>query len=102
VHEATVAEFLFASGSTGAPKAVPNTHGMLCANQQSVRQACAYFDQAPRVLLDWTPWHHTAGGNKVFLIALTNGGTLYIDDGRPTRAEISRTVRNLREVSPTW
>lgn len=97
-----MAEFLFASGSTGAPKAVPNTHGMLCANQQSVRQACAYFDQAPPVLLDWTPWHHTAGGNKVFLIALTNGGTLYIDDGRPTRAEISRTVRNLREVSPTW
>lgn len=105
-HEAvgseTIAKFLFTSGSTGSPKAVPNTHGMLCSNQAMLRMAYAYFQTEPPQILDWLPWHHTAGGNSVFLSVLMNGGTLYIDDGRPTRADIARTVRNLREVSPTW
>ncbi|WEX10542.1 feruloyl-CoA synthase [Chelativorans sp. AA-79] len=98
----TIAKFLFTSGSTGSPKAVINTNRMISSNQVMSRETFAYFKDEPPVLLDWAPWHHTAGGNKVFYIALFNGGTLYVDDGRPTRDDIGRTVRNLREISPTW
>jgi feruloyl-CoA synthase len=56
----------------------------------------------PPVVLDWAPWHHTAGGNHVFFMVLTNGGELWVDDGRPTLADTPKTVRNLRDVKPTW
>ncbi len=98
----TVAKFLFTSGSTGTPKAVINTQRMMTANQEMVRDCFAYMGEEPPIVLDWAPWNHTAGGNKVFNMVLYNGGTLYIDDGRPTPAAIGKTVRNLREVSPTW
>lgn len=98
----TVAKFLFTSGSTGAPKAVVNTQRMLCANQVMTRETFTFLKDEPPVLLDWAPWHHTAGGNKLFFMAPFNGGTLHIDDGNPTPAGIERTVRNLREVSPHW
>jgi feruloyl-CoA synthase len=98
----TVAKFLFTSGSTGAPKAVINTHRMICANQMMARETFAYFKDEPPMLLDWAPWHHTAGGNKLFFLPVFNGGTMYIDDGNPTPAGIERTVRNLRDVSPNW
>lgn len=98
----TIAKFLFTSGSTGAPKAVINTHRMICSNQVMVREVYAFFKEEPPVLIDWAPWHHTAGGNKLFYMAIFNGGVLHIDDGRPTPEGIARTVRNLREVSPTW
>ncbi len=98
----TIAKFLFTSGSTGSPKAVINTQRMMTANQEMVRDCFAYMRDEPPIVLDWAPWNHTAGGNKVFNMVLYNGGTLYIDDGRPTPAAIGKTVRNLREVSPTW
>ncbi len=98
----TVAKFLFTSGSTGSPKAVINTQRMMTANQEMVRDCFAYMVEEPPIVLDWAPWNHTAGGNKVFNMVLYNGGTLYIDDGRPTPAAIGKTVRNLREVAPTW
>jgi len=98
----TVAKFLFTSGSTGAPKAVINTHRMLASNQITTRETFLYFRDEPPVLLDWAPWHHTAGGNKLFFIPVFNGGTLYIDDGNPTPAGVEKTVRNLKDVSPTW
>jgi feruloyl-CoA synthase len=98
----TVAKFLFTSGSTGTPKAVINTHRMICANQVMARETFAYFKDEPPVLLDWAPWHHTAGGNKLFFIPVFSGGTLYIDDGNPTPAGIGRTIRNLRDVAPNW
>ncbi|MBO6718540.1 MAG: feruloyl-CoA synthase [Rhizobiaceae bacterium] len=98
----TVAKFLFTSGSTGTPKAVINTHRMICSNQIMSRETLAYFKDEPPVLLDWAPWHHTAGGNKLFFIPVFNGGTLYIDDGNPTPAGVEKTVRNLKDVSPTW
>jgi feruloyl-CoA synthase len=98
----TIAKFLFTSGSTGSPKAVINTQRMMCANQEMVRDCFAYMRDEPPIVLDWAPWNHTAGGNKVFNMVLYNGGTLYIDDGRPTPVDIRKTVRNLREVAPTW
>ena len=98
----TVAKLLFTSGSTGSPKAVINTQRMITANQEMVRDCFAYMTEEPPIVLDWAPWNHTAGGNKVFNMVLYNGGTLYIDDGRPTPNAIGKTVRNLREVAPTW
>lgn len=98
----TVAKFLFTSGTTGSPKAVVQTHGMICANQVMVAAAYGFSPDDPPVLIDWAPWNHTASGNKVFHMALHNGGTYHIDDGRPTPDGISRTIANLREVAPTW
>jgi feruloyl-CoA synthase len=96
-----VAKFLFSSGSTGMPKAVINTHRMICSNQQMIRQGFRFLGEEPPIVLDWMVWNHTAGGNHNTGMTVYNGGTLYIDDGRPTTAGISETVRNLREIAPT-
>lgn len=98
----TIAKFLFTSGSTGQPKAVINTQRMLCANAEQITEHFAYFRDEPPVTLDWAPWNHTAGGNHNFNLILYSGGTLYIDEGKPAPGAIEATVRNLREVSPTW
>ena len=97
----TIVKFLFTSGSTRMPKGVVNTNEMLCANQQMIRQCLAFLADEPPVLVDWLPWSHTFGGNHNVGIALYNGGTLYIDEGKPTPALVGKTLRNLREVSPT-
>lgn len=103
VGPGTIAKFLFTSGSTGTPKGVVNTHGMWCANQQMIRQAFPFLVEEPPVLLDWTPWNHTFGGNHDFGLILTNGGTLYIDDGKPVAgAPVETSLRNLREISTTF
>jgi len=98
----TIAKFLFTSGSTGTPKCVINTQRMWCANQMMLKQGLAYFEDEPPVIVDWAPWHHTAGGNHDVGLVLYNGGTFYIDDGKPMPGAIDETVRNLREVAPTW
>jgi len=98
----TVAKYLFTSGSTGSPKAVINTNGMITAMQALVRDCYRFLTHRPPVTLDWAPWNHTAAGNKVFYLIMTNGGTYYIDDGRPAPGKIDETLRNLREVSCTW
>ncbi len=99
----TIAKFLFTSGSTKLPKAVINTQRMWCANQQQMRQSMPVLADAtvPPVLIDWLPWNHTFGGNHNFGLTVYNGGTLYIDDGKPTPALIHETLRNLREIAPT-
>jgi len=101
VSSATVAKILFTSGSTGAPKGVVNTHGMLCANQQQLAQAWPFVAERPPVVVDWLPWNHTFGGNYVFNLVLRNGGTLYIDGGKPIPGLVETTAHNLKEVSPT-
>jgi feruloyl-CoA synthase len=97
----TIAKFLFTSGSTKLPKAVVTTHRMLCSNQQMLLQTFPCFGEKPPVLLDWLPWSHTFGGSHDLGIALYNGGSFYIDDGRPTPNEFAATVRNLKEIAPT-
>jgi feruloyl-CoA synthase len=95
------AKFLFTSGSTAMPKAVTNTHRMICSNQQMIAQVFGFLEDDPPVIVDWLPWNHTFGGNHDVGIALYNGGTFYIDDGRPGPGAIEKTVRNLREISTT-
>ncbi|TAL65097.1 MAG: feruloyl-CoA synthase, partial [Burkholderiaceae bacterium] len=97
----TITKFLFTSGSTKLPKAVINTHRMWCANQQQLRQSIPVLAGDPPVLIDWLPWNHTFGGNHNVGLTLYNGGTLYIDDGKPTPALMKETLRNLREIAPT-
>ncbi|MFN3984552.1 MAG: feruloyl-CoA synthase [Rhodocyclaceae bacterium] len=97
----TIAKFLFTSGSTKLPKAVTTTHRMLCANQQMLLQTFPCFGEVPPVLVDWLPWNHTFGGSHNVGIALYNGGSYYIDDGRPTPQGMAETLRNLRDVAPT-
>ena len=94
----TIAKFLFTSGSTKLPKAVINTQRMLCSNQQMLQQCLAFLAEEAPVLVDWLPWNHTFGGNHNVGIALYNGGTLYIDDGKPAAHLIEETLRNLREI----
>lgn len=97
----TITKFLFTSGSTKLPKAVINTQRMWCANQQQMAQSMPVLAAESLVLVDWLPWNHTFGGNHNFGMVVYHGGTLYIDDGKPTPALMAETLRNLREIAPT-
>ncbi|MFN5683746.1 feruloyl-CoA synthase, partial [Bradyrhizobium sp.] len=97
----TIAKFLLTSGSTGNPKAVINTQRMICANQVMIRETLAFLKDEPPVIIDWLPWNHTFGGNHNIGLTLFNGGSMYLDQGKPVPGGIEETVRNLREISPT-
>jgi feruloyl-CoA synthase len=101
VGAGSVAKILYTSGSTGQPKGVINTHGMLCSNQQMMAQVWPFANETPPVLVDWLPWNHTFGGNHNFNMVLNLGGTLYIDGGKPAPGLVEQTVKNLAEISPT-
>lgn len=98
----TVAKFLFTSGTTGSPKAVIQTQEMLCSNMEMVRDCFRFVEGTPPILVDWAPWSHVASGNMVFNFAIYNGGTYYIDHGKPIAGQFSQSVANLRDISPTW
>jgi feruloyl-CoA synthase len=101
VRGETVAKILFTSGSTGIPKGVINTHRMLCANQQMLAQAWPFVEDRAPVIVDWLPWNHTFGGNHNFNLVLRNGGTIYVDGGKPVPGLVETTARNLKEIAPT-
>jgi feruloyl-CoA synthase len=99
----TIGKLLFTSGSTGMPKAVINTQEMMCANAAMIMQVRPRGPGDPLpICLDWMPWNHTMGGNAAFHPVLVDGGTFYIDDGRPNPGQFDETIRNLHEVSPTY
>jgi feruloyl-CoA synthase len=102
INHATVAKYLFTSGSTGVPKAVPITQGMLCATMaMHASNVQRELDAPDSQLLEWLPWSHVAGGTAIFNSVLEDGGTMYLDDGRPAPGEFQKTLSNLREISPT-
>jgi feruloyl-CoA synthase len=98
-----IAKFLFTSGSTGTPKAVINTQRMLTSSQQAKAQTWSFLESAgdDLVILDWLPWSHTFGANHNFNLVLRNGGTLYIDGGKPAPGLFATSLANLRSVMPT-
>jgi len=97
----TIAKILFTSGSTGQPKGVINTQAMLCANQAMIRAGLTFVAEEPPVIVDWLPWNHTFGSNHNFGLVLDNGGSLYIDEGKPLPGAIAATARNLRDIAST-
>jgi feruloyl-CoA synthase len=97
----TVAKYLFTSGSTGIPKAVTMTQRVL--THALAMHLQTWTEQPPAqdcTTLDWLPWSHVAGGNTVFHSVLAEGGSFYIDEGKPAPTLFEETVRNLREISP--
>lgn len=101
VRPETVAKILFTSGSTGMPKGVINTHRMMCSNMQANSQLMLFHTESPPTVMDWLPWNHTAGGNGSFNKMLRYGGTLYIDEGKPTPEHFGKTIFNLSSVRIT-
>ena len=98
----SIAKFLFTSGTTGAPKAVIITQRMWCSNQAMLATLFAFFDEEPPVIVDWAPWHHAAAGCHDLGLVLYNGGSYYVDEGKPMPGAIEATVRNLRAIAPNW
>ncbi|MDE3198657.1 MAG: feruloyl-CoA synthase [Acidobacteriota bacterium] len=101
VRPDSIAKILFTSGSSATPKGVITTHRMLTSNQEMLRTVFPFFRDEPLTICDWLPWNHTFGGSHNFGIALYNGGTIYLDAGRPVPGLFDETVRNLREIAPT-
>lgn len=96
------AKILFTSGSTGEPKAAINTHRMMCSNTRAQTQIFPFLQTHPPVVVDWQPWHHCGGSSHNFHTVLGNGGSYYIDHGKPTTEEaFMPTLHALRQVSPT-
>lgn len=101
VNSGTIAKILMTSGSTSAPKGVLTTHGMMCVNQVQMMDSLPFLKDTPPRLVDWLPWNHVFGGSHNFNMILSNGGSLYIDDGKPVKGLFDRTLENLSMVTGT-
>jgi feruloyl-CoA synthase len=97
----TVAKYLFTSGSTSAPKGVITTQRMMCVNQAQIAAALPFLTARPPKILDWLPWNHVFGGSHNFNLVLANGGSLYVDNGRPMPDLFGRTLENMRAHAGT-
>lgn len=97
----TVAKYLLTSGSTSHPKAVITTQRMICANQAQIADALPFLRDRPPRIVDWLPWNHVFGGSHNFNMMLANGGSLYIDGGKPIPARIAETIENNRLMNGT-
>lgn len=97
----TLAKILMTSGSTSDPKGVLTTQRMMTTNQAQLAQALPFVTTRPPVLVDWLPWNHVFGGSHNFNLMLANGGSFYIDDGKPAPGLFDKTLANLRDVSAT-
>ena len=97
----SVVKLLMTSGSTSSPKAVMTTHRMMCANQAQLADAMPFLRARPPRIVDWLPWNHVFGGSHNFNMMLANGGSLYIDDGKPVAGQFERTLENLSLVTGT-
>lgn len=97
----SLAKIILTSGSSGTPKGVLTTHRMLCVNQAQMAAVMPVLTQRPPVIVDWLPWNHVFGGSHNFNMMLANGGSLYIDDGKPTKRDFARTLENLSLVTGT-
>ncbi|MGP6088978.1 feruloyl-CoA synthase [Antarctobacter jejuensis] len=97
----TVAKYLMTSGSTSYPKGVITTQRMMCANQAQIADALPFLRERPPRIVDWLPWNHVFGGSHNVNMMLANGGSLYIDGGKPIPAKIAETIENNRLMNGT-
>lgn len=94
------AKLLLTSGSTGRPKAVIGSHRNIAFNAAQI--AACYADPDPPVVVNAAPWSHSLGANAILHMVTHRGGSLYIDAGQPVAGRFGETLRNLREIAPTY
>ncbi len=97
----TLAKILFTSGSSADPKGVMTTQAMMCANQAQIAAVLPFLKERPHRILDWLPWNHVFGGSHNVNMMLANGGSLYIDHGKPTKNGFGLSLENLRTHAGT-
>jgi len=101
VHADTVFKILFTSGPAGVLKGVINTHRMWASSQEMARAYFQFLADEPPVLVDWMPWSQAFGGNSDLGLIIYNGGSLYIDRGKPEPGLFEESIHTLKMIAPT-
>jgi feruloyl-CoA synthase len=101
IEPETPLRYMLTSGSTGLPKIVVQTNKMWCSLFSGANAVLAEVSGWAVQTLDWMPWSHVAGVS-VLTGALVNGGSFYLDEGRPTPELFGATLRNLADVQPRF